>query len=246
MIMTDLGSTQAKNLPGSIASDALLKLIALKGFALARGYEVPDAFINEIAALQRFIQNQSSSEFSAEDSVKVDRLTRDLSQITYPINAENVHRIIEGDGITKFAYKLLAAGFAAALLSGLLIGAIRAGGEWAEYAKAFLAICLGVVGAIVYVMLPNGRLNVVAGLDNESIATNVIRVTTGGLLGFVIYIANPAFLDIKTGSAAYGLLAPLVAGYSITLAVGILAKAVTAVELTLNLDEKKTHAALKK
>jgi hypothetical protein len=39
---------------------------------------------------------------------------------------------------------------------------------------------------------------------------------------------------------------PLVAGYSTSLAIGILGKAITAVELTLNLDDKKNQAVLRK
>jgi hypothetical protein len=133
----------------------------------------------------------------------------------------------------------------AAILAGIFIALITGGTTWGQWAKAPLAICLGFVGAVIYVMLPNGRLNIVAGLDDESIATNVLRVITGALLGFVIYVVKPDYLSLKQGAEAYGLLAPLIAGYSISLVVGVLAKAVTAIELTLNLDDKKNQASLR-
>jgi len=159
---------------------------------------------------------------------------------------ENLSAITSGNGVTRFSYRLLFYGLCAAVIVGVLIALISGGTFMGQWVKGPLAICLGIIGAVVYVMLPNGRLNIVAGLDNESIATNLLRVITGGLLGFVIYIVKPDFLSLQQSSDAYGLLAPLIGGYSITLVVGILAKAVTAIELTLNLDDKKTQASLKK
>jgi hypothetical protein len=227
-------------------SATVAALVRLKSYAVVRGYTIPDSLIDEIANLQGVARTPQSTEVATKDLVKLDQLIRDVSQITYPINLENLDAITSGNGITRFSYWLLFLGMCAAILAGILIAVINGGAPVGQWAKAPLAICLGLIGAVIYVMLPNGRLNVVAGLDDESIATNLLRVITGGLLGFVIYVVKPDFLSLQQGSAAFGLLAPLIGGYSITLVVGILAKAVTAVELTLNLDEKKTQASLKK
>jgi hypothetical protein len=232
--------------PNSDFPEKLAGLVRLKNFAVLRGYAIPDSTIDEIANLESAVRGLQPKDLKPEDLIKLDRLIRDVSQITYPINSENLSRITSGNGITKFSYQLLFYGLCAAVLAGFLIAAISGGTILAQWAKAPLAICLGVIGAVVYVMLPNGRLNIVAGLDDESIATNLLRVITGGLLGFVIYVVKPDFLSLQQGSEAYGLLAPLIGGYSITLVVGILAKAVTAIELTLNLDDKKTQASLRK
>jgi hypothetical protein len=220
-------------------------LIILKNFAVTRGYAVPDGIIDEIVNLEAILRDSQPEKILPTEIVKLDRLIRDISVITYPINSENVSKILEGNGVTRFSYQLLSYGLLAAILAGAIIGLINTDTLIGNWLKAPLAICLGVVGAVLYVMLPNGRLNIVAGLDEESIATNLLRVITGGLLGFVIYVVKPDFLNVQKGAEAYGLLAPLIGGYSITLVVGILAKAVTAVELTLNLDEKKTQASLR-
>jgi hypothetical protein len=229
----------------SSVQERLKGLIILKNFAVTRGYAVPDGIIDEIVNMETVIGDPQLEKISPTELVKLDRLIRNISVITYPINSENVSKLLEGNGVTRFSYQLLFYGLLAAILGGAIIGLISSDTLIGHWLKAPLAICLGVVGAVLYVMLPNGRLNIVAGLDEESIATNLLRVITGGLLGFVIYVVKPDFLNVQKGAEAYGLLAPLIGGYSITLVVGILAKAVTAVELTLNLDEKKTQASLR-
>jgi hypothetical protein len=70
-------------------------------------------------------------------------------------------------------------------------------------------------------------------------------------MGYVIYLITPnvfssLYTTNDTAKNALGLLYPLVGGYSISLVVGVLSKAVTAVELTLGLDEKKNVGALRK
>jgi preprotein translocase subunit Sss1 len=130
--------------------------------------------------------------------------------------------------------------------------AIKVGWQPKEVWEVMAAILLGIVGAVIYVMLPNGKINIVAGLDEETKLTNIARVIIGGIMGFVIYLITPdVFSSLqppKNNSVknALGLLYPLVGGYSISLVVGVLSKAVTAVELTLGLDEKKNVGALRK
>ena len=70
-------------------------------------------------------------------------------------------------------------------------------------------------------------------------------------MGYVIYLIVPDIFGSLSGTNpsaknALGLLYPLVGGYSISLVVGVLGKAVTAVELTLGLDEKKNVGSLRK
>jgi hypothetical protein len=85
-------------------------------------------------------------------------------------------------------------------------------------------------------------------LDEETKTINKLRIALGALLGFVLYVIQPSMFDFLTDRTAnpLKLLIPLIGGYSVTLVIGILAKAVTAVEITLNLDEKKIRATLKR
>jgi hypothetical protein len=116
--------------------------------------------------------------------------------------------------------------------------------------EVMAAISLRVVGAVIYVMLPNGKINIVAGLDDEAKLTNVARIIIGRIMEYVIYLIKQDVVFSSLGSTSsksnFGLLYPLVGGYSISLVIGVLSKAVTAVELTLGLDEKKNVGALRK
>jgi hypothetical protein len=212
--------------------------MALKDFAVEKGYNVPDKLLREI------------SDFEAHaDSATLDRLVVELTQITYPITTLNIDRVQENAGVTKFVYLLLALGFVAAIISGYFAYVIKQPGDgsWHRaFAEPALALCLGIVGAIVYVMMPNGRLNVVLGLDAENIANNMVRVVLGGLLGFVLYIAGATMSSESANKINWTLLLPLLGGYSITLVVGILAKAVAAAQLTFNIDDKSVRASLQK
>jgi hypothetical protein len=222
------------------------KIVQLKNFAISKGYALPDNLIEDLAKLEIQIKDSTFSAIGQTEIVKIDKIIRDLCEITYPINIANIDKVTRGEGVTRFAYIVLATGLAAALACGAFIWIIKIESGFAEGVKSPLAIFLGIVGAVIYVMLPNGRINTIAGLDPESVALDLFRIFMGGILGFVIYIVNSDFLSLKAGGAAYGLLAPLVGGYSISLVVGILAKAVTAIELTLNLDEKRSQASLRK
>jgi hypothetical protein len=190
---------------------------------------------------------------SEKDLVRLDQLAVALTKITYPITIENVGRISNTTNLTRFASVVLWFGILSALLCGLFMGIIKFANTKslsievlvAEASKVSLALLLGTVGAILYVILLNGKLNIVAGLDEESKAMNKLRIQLGALLGFVLFVLMPTMFD-DTSSAPYKLLIPLTGGHSATLVVGVLAKAVTAIETALNLDEKNTRAALKR
>jgi hypothetical protein len=56
-------------------------------------------------------------------------------------------------------------GVAAAVLSGIMMFAINTALQPTKVWEVLAAILLGIVGAVIYVMLPNGKINIVAGLD---------------------------------------------------------------------------------
>jgi hypothetical protein len=235
----------------STYAERLKSLVRLKDYAVDKRYSIPPKLIADIAQLElKFLKSEPRPEFSADDVANLDQLTIDLSEVTFPINISNISKLVDGKiGISPFVYWVLGFGLVAALLSGWLGWAIAQSGSYAGIAQAGLPVLLGMVGAIIYVMLPNGRLNVAVGVDAENIADTIVRVVMGGLLGFVLYVVI-RFLA-KSGASAPGidsstLFLPLLGGYSVTLVVGVLAKAVAALQLTFNIDEKSIRASLYK
>jgi len=108
--------------------------------------------------------------------------------------------------------------------------------------------------AIVYVMLRTGGSIRLSGWTPKVIADTVVRIAMGGLLGYVLYIAGT--IDVDSGhratvwcgrrkQAGLETAAAAVGGYSITLVVGILSKAVAAFQLTFNIDEKGANGTSK-
>jgi hypothetical protein len=95
-------------------------------------------------------------------------------------------------------------------------------------------------------MLPNRKLNVFAGVDEASKANDTVRVAMGAILGFVLYIAVGLARPSSNipSQDVLRTVAPFIGGYSITLVVGILAKAVAAIALTFGIDEKSIRSSL--
>jgi hypothetical protein len=231
-------------------------LIVLKDFAVQNGYDVPETLIDDISLFENYSHPPTNkSEVDENNPAKIDKLMIQLSQITYPVNGTNVENAYLRNGVTVFVYVLLIWGILSALASGFLIWFIKYGAvdSVAPIARAPLALCLGMVGAIVYVMLPNGKLNVLAGLDAESRTNDIVRVVMGAILGFVLFIASAISKNTSGGALPNGgnldameLLLPFIGGYSITLVVGILSKAVAAIALTFGIDEKSIRSSLQK
>lgn len=245
------------------ADRRLADLIRLKNFAVARGLAVADDTLREIGDLEEGrsrvaappAEDALASDpppWSKADLVRLDLLIRSVSEATYPVTIDNVGGLLDGARSFVWVHRFLGIGVGAALLSSVGLWLVRQQPDM-EVWKVLTAIMLGLVGAVLYVMLPNGRINLVAGLDRETVVTNVSRIVIGGIMGFVIFLVMPdLFVGLKSGDqnsaapATLKLLAPLVGGYSISLVIGLLGKAVTAIELTLGLDDKKNVAAVRR
>ena len=229
------------SLKGSIQADERLKkLLTLKDFAIPRGMPVSESTIRGIGALEELHQSPNRA-WTRDQLTDLDLLTQSLSEVTYPITIENVENILNPDGDSlsyRWVNKFLSIGITLAVFSGVMMQLAKTANfsDFKVLCGVVASISLGAVGAVIYVMLPNGRINIVAGLDRETVTTNAVRIGVGGLLGYVIYLIKP---EIFEGAEPLALLFPLVGGYSISLVVGILSKAVTAVELTLGLDDKR-------
>jgi hypothetical protein len=85
--------------PKSDFPERLAGLVRLKNFAVVRGYAIPDSLIDEIANLDSDVKKLDSQDISSEFLIKLDRQIRDMSQITYPINLENLPALTSGKGI---------------------------------------------------------------------------------------------------------------------------------------------------
>jgi hypothetical protein len=218
-------------------------IFRLKDFAVKKGYDVPERLLEAINKLS------TEGEPSPANEVAADRLTIELADITYPVTTANIGAV-EARGVTRFVYLLLGLGVVAAVGAGVCAWIIKhapTNESVNPFIPGILPPLLGVVGAVIYVLLPNGRLNVVAGIDQESIANDLVRVGLGALLGFVLSLVGAAVSPSSGGAAIdWTLLLPLLGGYSITLVVGILAKLVAAAQLAFNIDEKSVRASLRK
>ena len=240
--------------PDHSRSTRLEALVALKDFAVQRGYSVPESVINEVNALAKLKADAGGGPASDEKTdSKLDSLAIQLSQITFPVNLTNIKNAELSGGVTRFVYILLSWGILASIASGLLIWLIKAqniSGTAHLFMRPLLALFLGMVGAIVYVMLPNGKLNVVAGVDEASRANDIVRVAMGAILGFVLFLAAGLSKGSSAGATqsleALELILPFIGGYSITLVIGVLAKAVAAIALTFGIDEKSIRSSLQK
>jgi len=250
-LQNDHGRARARG-TSSLESDRdkIQALAKLKDYAIQRSYSLPESLISEIDSLEHaYLRKRRTGSLSFKALADLDTLTQRLVEITYPVNTDNIKSL--RDGRTSLVFGFLAGGLSAAVLAGLGIGLIKYCGSTGcgayniELMKVFVAILLGIVGAVIYVMLPNGKFNLIVGLDRETVAANVTRVALGGLCGFVLYIFNPSSMTADGGKASFGLLIPFLGGYSITLVVGLLAKAITAVEITLGLDQARVKASLK-
>ena len=98
-------------------------LVALKNFAVYRGYSVPDTLITGINEVEKEFEKPTPPD---EKTIsKLDILAVQLSEITYPINLCNVLEIDICRGVTRFAIWLLSFGIIASLFSGYLIWSIK-------------------------------------------------------------------------------------------------------------------------
>ena len=117
-----------------------------------------------------------------------------------------------------------------------------------ELSNSILAIGLGLLGAVVYSLFNVLRVVPPQAFNPKDEYYNKARLLLGVLLGWVFYFAF--------GMGAYGklpktngpkdafiLLVPFVAGYSTKFVVGVLERAIAALEVALGIEEKRDVGA---
>lgn len=237
MAGVDASSTISES-DGMADQQDLAALAKLKNFALKRGYDLDGDLLERI---NKILRGAKPRPLNDTDRAELDKLIIDLSKTTYPVNINNVANADGQDAELCFVYGIMAIGIAAAICAGLIIWYFQTYPSPAF--GAGLSLTLGVVGAVVYVMLPNGKLNMFVGLDASNKANALVRISMGALLGFVLSLIVAPIKNLENPKE---LLLPLLGGYSITLVVGILAKAIAAIELTFNIDAKSIRSSLRK
>ena len=111
--------------------------------------------------------------------------------------------------------------------------------ETVSFNHSMLAICLGIIGALDYMFFNFMGSIQERAAGTEDFYTNLLRTLLGGILGWLCYYAIVRDLGQSDQSAL--LLLPFLAGFSTRLVVGIISQAISAIELTLGLEDKSTE-----
>jgi hypothetical protein len=106
---------------------------------------------------------------------------------------------------------------------------------WKTLWRAVLAVALGGLGALFY-----AGYNLIGVIQEKAFNANdwiaqSIRFVLGLAIGFILWFAIPAATDPKNN---FMLLLPFIAGFSTRLVVGVITKAIQAIEVTLGIDSK--------
>jgi hypothetical protein len=225
------------------------RLVSLKDYAVANGVDIDDDLIDDIASLQRMAEPGSL----LDEGATIDKTVLRLCRITYPVTIENISVDVMGESPSYERFKLLLM-----LLGGVGVIAAVASAHFSfkgQYGTIFpqsiFALCLGFLGAVVYSFFSALRiLPRTFGVDDKYL--NYARLVLGSVLGWIVYFAflqdtfqaafgvgDPPLANDEPTKARMLLLSPFLVGYSTTLAVGILNKAITAVELTFGLEDRR-------
>ena len=245
-------TTDEKILPGELEQRLRVKLerlAALKDYAIANGVDIDDDLIDDVANLQRMAENSHL----LEEGATIDKTVLRLCRLTYPVTIENITVGIVGEspGYERFKRLLMFLGGAGVILAVISAHLSFKGAYGTILPQSVFALCLGFLGSTVYSFFCALRiLPRTFGVDDKYL--NYARLVLGAVLGWIVYFAflqdtfqeafnvsNPTPTTDEPAKARMLLLSPFLVGYSTTLAVGILNKAITAVEITLGLEDRR-------
>jgi hypothetical protein len=233
------------------------KAIRLKEFAIKNGYEVDPKTITALNEL-RYGQPDSGQpraltrEGTADDMTKLDTAITELTAVTFPTTID-LQTNPESDQYKRFKWWL--GGIGVAALLGAIAGFWRTasaanGGGSLSIGNSVLAVSLGLLGAVTYSLFNVLRVVPPQAFNPKDEYYNYARLLLGVLLGWVFYFAfvMDAFrqlADYLKGQAtppkaeAFKLLVPFMAGYSTKFVVGVLERAIEALEVALGIEERR-------
>jgi hypothetical protein len=224
---------------------------ALKDYAIANAISVSDEVIKKIDA----VIEMSSSETSKVNAAELDIAIRDLTKATYPATIETVlfQRSEEGKQHVR-RLKLMLCAWGIVSLLGAVVGfvcdqpspgngagtteTVVVGGLYHAMRISALAACLGVLGASVFSMYNLVGIVKERALASDDSYSEYLRLALGAIVGWVFFFAF-AQDAVKSGKVNNMLLLlPFLAGFSTKLVVGVINKAIQAVQITLGLEDK--------
>lgn len=209
-------------------------LIALKDYALSRNLFLEDEILEEIGKI-------SGDTYKNEQTrnAKLDICIREVTRVTYPttiktLNIDGSRRFGKGS-LFLTALFFLGAGvlWAAMHFHAISLGNVNAE---IEFYQSVFAACLGVLGAIIYIFFNLIGVLSEEAFDEKEHFSNFVRIVIGAIVGWLTFFAIDMPNEINQQNE-YLLLLPFLVGFSTRLVVGIINQAITAISLTLGLED---------
>ena len=236
--------------------DLLEKTVRLKDFAVKNGFDVDPAAIRTLNELSfkystppgKESQPKASKDLAA-DSNKLDDAIEKLTALTYPttIDLPKEKDLREYNTFKGWLWKIAIAALLLAIAGFVL--SVKGSPSWQAIGNSTLAMFLGLLGAVTYSLFNVLRVLPPQAFNPTDGYYNFARLLLGMLLGWVFYFAfaMPAFRELpnyftvggKPQGGAYKLLVPFLAGYSTKFVVGVLERAMVALEVSLGIEEKR-------
>lgn len=194
----------------------------------------------------------------AVDSTKLDGAIAELTAVTFPTTID-LPPESETEEYTQFKRRLLVIASVALLIAFVGFGwtaASAANSGWLAVGNSILAVSLGLLGAVTYSLFNVLRVVPAQAFNPKDAYFNYARLLLGVLLGWVFYFtfSMDAFRQLHDylqphdnlknqtpvpKAEAFKLLVPFVAGYSTKFVVGVLERAIAALEVSLGIEEKR-------
>lgn len=237
-------------------------LVSLKEYALSGNLEVSNELLKKIAKLEHARETNELLGLGGDLDIAISEITA----ITYPTNIDNINVPSEGGDseYNKFKEHLIYFGYIGGVSAILWFTAsfyIVGSEEVSKYLPfrvllhSLLAMSLGFLGAVVYSFFFALQIIPRRAFNYNDKYNNYARLLLGLLLGWIVYfvfLQENFVATLRPGSIIDPekrllLILPFLVGYSTTLTVGILNKAITAVQITLGLDDvRETRLAEKR
>ena len=233
-----MADTPGANDPVEQKLDALERL---KDYAIGHRLPVTDEILDDIAQARH-------TESHRERQVLIDRSIRDLTALTYPTTIETISE--QGTGLfgsSRAYFRLLMILGVLALIIVVIAASLSdvetLDPRYQELNRNLVPVFLGLLGTLIYIYFHLIGVLSEKAFSQDDTYTNSLRLIIGAIAGWVSYYAIVP--DLGKDGAAWQLLVPFLAGFSIRLVVGIITQAISAVELTLGLENKDAQLRMR-